>query len=60
MPHSTPCDNEIAARDRLVQEFPGVPTRIIDSVLSAYRRVTASLPVATQLAHDRLEDARAT
>jgi hypothetical protein len=47
------------AQARLSREFPDVPARIIAAVLTAYRRVTPSLPEAAQAAHDRIADARA-
>jgi hypothetical protein len=52
--------SEQAARARLAEEFPTVPGRVIDQVLSAYRRETPTLKQAFLAAHDRIEDARAT
>lgn len=49
---------EHLARKQLVQLFPGVSTRIITSVFSAYRRVTPTVAAALRAARGRIDDAR--
>jgi hypothetical protein len=52
--------SEDAARAHLASQFPTVPSRVIDSVWSAYREATPTLVAALAAAHARIEDARAT
>ncbi len=48
-----------SARARLAAEFPTVPPRVIDQVLTAYRREMPTLVGAVLATRDRIEDARA-
>jgi hypothetical protein len=50
-------ERQTSAQQQLAETHPGVPARIVDSILSAFRAVTPTLPDAVRATQRRLDDA---